>query len=67
MRVFKWVSIGLGAILALAVIGVLMVVWFVDPNRFKPRIETAVREATGREFTLAGRGPVTEGEFVGAR
>lgn len=54
MRVLKWVSIGLGAILALAVIGVLLVVWFVDPNRFKPRIEAAVREATGREFTLAG-------------
>lgn len=54
MRVLKWVSIGLGAILALAVIGVLLVVWFVDPNRFKPRIESAVRDATGREFTLAG-------------
>ncbi len=54
MRVLKWVSIGIGAILALAVIGVLLVVWFVDPNRFKPRIEAAVREATGREFSLAG-------------
>jgi AsmA protein len=54
VRVFKWVSIGLGSLIALALIGVLVVVWLVDPNRFKPRIERAVRAATGREFTLAG-------------
>lgn len=54
MRVLKWVSLGFGAILALAVIGVLLIVWFVDPNRFRPRIESAVRDATGREFTLVG-------------
>lgn len=54
VRVLKWVSLGFGAILALAVIGVLLIVWFVDPNRFKPRIEAAVRDATGREFALKG-------------
>lgn len=54
MRVLKWVSIGLGGFLALILIGVLVVVWLVDPNRFKPRIEAAVRDATGREFTLVG-------------
>lgn len=54
MRVLKWVSIGLGSLLALVLIGVLVVVWLVDPNRFKPRIEKAVRDATGREFTLVG-------------
>jgi AsmA protein len=54
VRVLKWVSIGLGSLIALALLGVLVVVWLVDPNRFKPRIEEAVREATGREFTLVG-------------
>jgi AsmA protein len=54
VRVLKWVAIGLGSLLALVVIGVLVVVWLVDPNRFKPRIESAVRGATGREFTLVG-------------
>jgi AsmA protein len=54
VRVLKWVSIGLGGLLALILIGVLVVVWLVDPNRFKPRIEAAVRDATGREFTLVG-------------
>jgi AsmA protein len=37
-----------------ALIGVLVIIWFVDPNRFKPRIESAVRARTGREFTLVG-------------
>jgi len=54
VRVLKWVLIGLGSLVALVFIGVLVVVWLVDPNRFKPRIEAAVREATGREFTLTG-------------
>ena len=53
-RVIKWVSLGLGAIVALALIAVLVIVWFVDANRFKPAIESAVRDATGRTFTLVG-------------
>ena len=54
MRLFKWVSLGLGALVALVVLGVLVVVWLVDPNSFKSNIETAVRDATGREFALVG-------------
>ena len=54
MRVLKWVSLGLGSLITLVVIGVLVVVWLVDPNRFKPRIEAAVKDATGRELTLVG-------------
>jgi AsmA protein len=54
VRVFKWVSIGLGGLLALIIISVLVVVWLVDPNRFKPRIEAAVKEATGRDLALTG-------------
>jgi len=38
----------------LALLGVLVVVWLVDPNVFKPRIEAAVRDATGRDFALSG-------------
>ena len=38
----------------LALLGVLAIVWLVDPNSFKPRIEKAVKEASGRDFTLAG-------------
>lgn len=53
-RLLKWVSFGLGALVALLVIAILVIVWLVDPNSFKSRIEGAVRDATGREFTLVG-------------
>jgi AsmA protein len=33
---------------------VLVIVWLVDANAFKPRIEAEVRAATGRELVLAG-------------
>jgi AsmA protein len=54
VRPLKWVSLGLGALVALVVLGVLVVVWLVDPNSFKSQIEAAVRDRTGREFTLVG-------------
>ena len=54
MRLIKWVSLGLGALVALVVLGVLVIVWLVDPNSFKSNIEAAVRDNTGREFTLVG-------------
>jgi AsmA protein len=54
VRLIKWISLGLVALVALVVLGVLVVVWLVDPNSFKSNIETAVRDATGREFTLVG-------------
>jgi AsmA protein len=54
VRVLKWVSLGLGVIVTLALIGVLVIVWLVNPNSFKSNIEAAVRDATGREFALVG-------------
>jgi AsmA protein len=54
VRVLKWISWGLGGLIVLVVLGVLVVIWFVDPNRFKSNIEAAVRDATGRELTLIG-------------
>jgi AsmA protein len=54
VRLFKWVSLGLGALVTLVVLGVLVVVWLVDPNSFRSNIEAAVRDNTGREFKLVG-------------
>jgi AsmA protein len=54
VRLIKWVSLGLAALVALVVLGVLVIVWLVDPNSFKSSIEAAVRGNTGREFTLVG-------------
>lgn len=54
MRFLKWIAWGLGALVALLLITILVVVWFVDPNSFKPRIEAAVKDATGRDLHLVG-------------
>lgn len=54
VRVLKWISLVLAGLVLLLFAAVLVLVWLVDPNGFKPRIEAAVRDATGRELTLVG-------------
>jgi len=54
VRVLKWISWGLAGLFVLIVLGLVVLVWVVDPNGFKPTIEARVREATGREFKLTG-------------
>jgi AsmA protein len=54
VRILKWISLVLAGLVLLLFAAVLVVVWIVDPNAFKPRIEAAVRAATGREFSLVG-------------
>jgi AsmA protein len=54
VRILKWISLVLAGLVLLLFAAVLVVVWLVDPNGFKPRIEAAVRDATGRELTLVG-------------
>ncbi|HLA72419.1 MAG TPA: AsmA family protein [Steroidobacteraceae bacterium] len=54
MRLLKWISFVLAGLVVLTLLGVLAIVWFVDPNGFKPRIEAAVKGATGRDFALVG-------------
>ena len=53
-RVIKWISLGLAGLVVLVLLGLAVLVWMVDPNSFKPRIESVVREQTGREFSLDG-------------
>jgi AsmA protein len=53
-RAIKWISWSLAGLVVLALLAVAVLVWLVDPNSYKPRIEAAVREATGREFALVG-------------
>lgn len=54
MRVLKWISWVVAGLIVLLIVGALVIVWLVNPNGFKPRIEMAVREATGRDFALVG-------------
>lgn len=54
MRILRYVLIGLGAVLLLAVAAVAVFLATFDAEDYKPRIEAAARDATGRELTLAG-------------
>ena len=54
MRFLKWISLAIAALVVLLLVAVLVLVWLVDPNGFKPRIEAAVKDATGRDFALEG-------------
>jgi AsmA protein len=54
VRIAKWVAIVLGGLLALALLTVLTVTVFVDPNRFRGQIERAVTRASGQPFDIEG-------------
>ncbi len=54
MRILKWISWAFAALVVLVLLTLAVLVWVVDPNTFKPRIEAEVRKATGRDFTLVG-------------
>jgi AsmA protein len=54
VRLLKWISFVIAGLVVITLLAALVIVWFVDPNGFKPRIETAVKEATGRDFALVG-------------
>jgi AsmA protein len=54
MRTAKILSVVVGAAVAVIAVALLAVKLFVDPNDYKPRIATAVKNATGRELLLQG-------------
>ena len=55
MRILKWISWGLAGLCLLILVGLLVLVWVIDPNGFKPTIEARVKQATGRELQLSGK------------
>lgn len=54
MRVLKLAAWGVGALLALIVVAVLLVVLFVDPNDYRDDIAAAVERETGRKLAITG-------------
>jgi len=54
MRPLKILALLLGGLVAACAIALLAVWLWVDPNTYKDRITRAVRDATGRELSLAG-------------
>ena len=51
LRIVAYVAAGL---IGLIVIGLVLVVVFVDPNDYRDDIQRIVKEKTGRELTLSG-------------
>ncbi len=54
MRALKYVLIGAGGLLVLAIVAVAVFAMTFDPNRYKGQIEAAVKEKTGRTLKLEG-------------
>lgn len=54
VRYLKWTAWGFAGLIVLVIVALAVIVWVVDPNAFKPRIESMVKDVTGREFALAG-------------
>ncbi len=53
-RAIKVVGLVVAALLLLGIAVVVAVGLLIDPNDYKPQIQNAVAEATGRDFTLEG-------------
>ena len=53
-KVLKWLAILLAALVVIVIAAVMLIPQFVDVQKYKPRIEQAVSEQTGREFSLGG-------------
>lgn len=54
MRIAKWVTAILGGLVLLALLAVLTVTVFVDPNRYRGQIESRVTRVTGQPFKITG-------------
>ncbi|MEM7208054.1 MAG: AsmA family protein [Pseudomonadota bacterium] len=54
MKLFKWIVIGLLALVLLAFIGVAVLLLAVDRGEYKQEIVELVNQHTGRELTIAG-------------
>ncbi len=53
-KAIKWILIGLAGIIVVAVAGIYLVLTGYDFNSLKPRVASAVKEATGRTLNIGG-------------
>jgi AsmA protein len=54
MKAAKVLTLLVGGVIGLCVLALLCVWLLVNPNEYKPRIQAAVKQATGRDLTLGG-------------
>src|SRR6267142_3740764 len=55
MRIFRIVAIVVGALVALVVTGIVALLLFVDPNRYRGDIERVAKEHTARVLVIHGK------------
>jgi AsmA protein len=55
MRIVRIVAIGVGTLVALAILAAVALLLFVDPNRYRGDIEKAAREHSTRVLTIRGK------------
>ena len=54
MKALKWIGIVVGGVVVILFLALLLIPMFVDVNQYKPKIESKVAEATGRDFEIGG-------------
>ncbi|MBV8031198.1 MAG: AsmA family protein, partial [Betaproteobacteria bacterium] len=54
MKILKVAAFAVGLVVLLAVVGAVVFAMSFDPNKYKPQIEAAVKEKTGRALRLEG-------------
>jgi AsmA protein len=66
VKALKWIALGLGALVLIAVAVVAYLAATFDPNDYKPRIVALVKQQTGRTLTLDGKIGLTFFPRIGA-
>ena len=66
MKALKWIALGLGALVLIAVAVVAYLAATFDPDDYKPRIVALVKQQTGRTLTLDGKIGLTFFPRIGA-
>lgn len=66
-KILKIAGVIIGALVLLVVIVAVALPLFVDPNDFKPRIQSAVQDATGRQLEIPGDIDLSVFPWLGAK
>ena len=64
-KLLKWTILGIGIIVVLLIAAIIIIPQVVDVQKYKPQIEKAVTDATGRPFKLGGDLDVSVFPWVG--
>src|ERR1700745_1150110 len=55
MRIFRIAATTVGTLVALVILGIIALLLFVDPNKYRGQIEKAAKEHSARVLTIHGK------------